>query len=230
MFCYDIVVDYTEWANKNKKRIAREFIRKIAHESTQEPSGIFMAGLPGAGKTEFTVELIKSLYPEPLRIDMDEIAQMIEGYRPEIADKFRGGASIILSKIYDEVVKNKIDFVFDGTFSSIGADKNLSRALDHGYRVKLYYIHQEPAIAWKFTKDRELIEHRSIDKEGFILTYLKLKDNLAQLCKMHKNVTISLIVKDKSNRVGMRKENIDAHLFEEVPKFLTESQLRAAIL
>jgi predicted ABC-type ATPase len=116
-------MDYAEWASKNKKRIAREFVRNIGHKPTDEPSGIFMAGLPGAGKTEFTIELIKNLDPEPLRIDMDEIAQMIEGYKPEIADKFRGGASIIMSRIYDEIVKNKIDFVFDGTFSSAGADK-----------------------------------------------------------------------------------------------------------
>lgn len=223
-------MEYSEWAQKNKKQIAREFVRRIDHASSDEPSGIFMAGLPGVGKTEFTVELIKSFDPEPLRIDMDEIAQLIQGYKPEIADKFRGGASIIMSRIYDEVVKKKIDFVFDGTFSSSGADANLARALAHGYRVKVYYIHQTPDIAWQFTKDRELVEHRAIDKEGFIATYFKLQDNLKQLCKDHKDVTISLIVKDTDNRVGMRKENINANLFDELPEFLTEAQLRAAIL
>lgn len=223
-------MDYAEWANKNKKRIAREFIRKIDYESAEDPSGIFMAGLPGVGKTEFTVELIKSLDPRPLRIDMDEIAQMIEGYRPEIADKFRGGASAIMNRIYDEVVKKGINFVFDGTFSSASADQNLTRALAHGYKVKVYYIHQLPEIAWQFTKDRELVEHRAIDKEGFIATYFKLHDNLEQLCNLHKDVTISLIIKDARNKVGMRKENIDASLFSELPEFFTEDQLRTVIL
>lgn len=223
-------MDYVTWARKNRKRIAREFIREIDHAPAEEPSGIFMAGLPGAGKTEFTVELIKSFDSEPLRIDMDEIAQMIQGYRPEIADKFRGGASIIMSKIYDEVVKKNIDFVFDGTFSSAGADANLSRALAHEYKVKVYYIHQLPDIAWQFTKDRELVEHRAIDREGFVETYFKLRENLEKLCKNHKDVTISLIVKDSNNRVGMRKENVNADLFEELPKFLTEDELRAVIL
>lgn len=223
-------MEYSEWAQKNKKQIAREFIRRIDHVSSEEPSGIFMAGLPGVGKTEFTVELIKSFYPEPLRIDMDEIAQLIQGYKSEIADKFRGGASIIMSRIYDEVVKKKIDFVFDGTFSSSGADANLSRALAHGYKVKVYYIHQAPEIAWQFTKDRELVEHRAIDKEGFIATYFRLQENLKQLCNNHKDVTISLFVKDTKNRVGLRKENINTNLFDELPEFLTETQLRAAIL
>ena len=126
--------------------------------------------MPGAGKTEFTIELLKDLTNKPLRIDMDEIAQQIEGYKPEIANKFRAGASNILGKIYDETIKNKLDFVFDGTFSQSKALENLRRALDHDYTIKLYYIHQIPEIAWRFTKDRELIEHRAIDKAGFIDT------------------------------------------------------------
>jgi len=223
-------MDYAAWAQKNKKQIAREFVRKIDYEPAEEPSGIFMAGLPGAGKTEFTRELIKSFDPEPLRIDMDEIAQMIQGYRPEIAGMFRGGVSIIMSRIYDEIVKKEIDFVFDGTFSSAGAEANLSRALTHGYKVKVYYIHQLPEIAWQFTKDRELVEHRSIDREGFIATYSRLRENLEKLCKIHKDVTISLIVKDEENKVGMRKENVNDNLFQELPEFLTEDQLRAGIL
>ena len=140
-------MDYTDWANKNKKLIAREFIRKIDFVASDTPAGIFTAGLPGAGKTEFTVELLKGIANKPLRIDMDEIAQLIEGYKPEIADKFRSGASAILSRIYDEIVKHKIDFVFDGTFSQARALENLDRALHHGYTVKVYYIHQVPELA-----------------------------------------------------------------------------------
>src|SRR5262245_42335918 len=92
-----ISMDYTEWVRKNKKKIAREFIRRINFEPSDNPTGIFTAGLPGAGKTEFTVELLKDIIDKPLRIDMDEIATLIEGYKPEIADKFRGGASMILA-------------------------------------------------------------------------------------------------------------------------------------
>lgn len=223
-------MDQTEWAKDNKKRIAREFIRNIDHQTSNYPAAIFTAGLPGAGKTEFTVELLKGIDPKPLRIDMDAIAQLIDGYNPKIADKFRGGASIILSRIYDEVIKNKINFVFDGTFSSDGAIKNLKRALIHGYKVKVYYIHQIPEIAWQFTKDRELIERRSIEIEGFKATYFKLQDNLRQLCNNHKDVTISLVIKDSKNKVGRLIENVDDQLFEKLPGFLTEEELNTVIL
>lgn len=223
------LMDYTDWANKNKKRIAREFIRQTNLTKKDIPTGIFTAGLPGVGKTEFTVELLKDVTDKPLRIDMDYIASLIDDYKPEIADKFRGGASAILARIYDEIIKHKIDFVFDGTFSQPRALENLNRALHHGYVVKIYYIYQSPDIAWQFTKDRELIEHRAIDRKGFIDTYLKLLQNLRYLCDNYKNVTISLIVKDAENRVGRRVENVE-NLFDELPEFLTEAELESVIL
>jgi predicted AAA+ superfamily ATPase len=146
-----------EWARINKKKIAREFIRKIGYEASESPAAIFTAGLPGAGKTEFTKELLKDISDQALRIDMDEIASLIEGYNPKTADLFRGGASIILDKIYDEVLKAKLDFVMDGTLSHPKALDNINRALDKGYMAKIYFIHQDPVIAWQFTMDRELV-------------------------------------------------------------------------
>lgn len=223
-------MDYAQWANANKKRIAREFIRQINYVASQEPSGIFTAGLPGAGKTEFTLELIKGIEPRPLRMDMDELAQLIEGYKPKIAYKFRGGASIILSRIYDEVIKDGINFVFDGTFSSDGALNNLKRALNHNYKIKVYYIHQAPVVAWQFTKDRDLVEHRSIEPDGFRDTYFKLESNLRKLCADYKDVTISLVVKDQKNKVGQLIENVNDDLFKILPDFLTKEQLEAVIL
>lgn len=222
-------MDAETWARKKKKSIAKEFIRRTDFEPSQEPTGIFTAGLPGAGKTEFTKELLKDIANNPVRIDMDEIATLIEGYKPKIANKFRAGATIILERIYDEVVKNKLDFVFDGTFAHGKAIPNLRRALEHGYKVKIYYIHQDPIVAWKFTKDRELVEHRAIERQGFIDTYKNLQANLRDLCENYKDVTISLIIKDSDNKVGERKEDVK-DLFEELPKFLTDEEIAAAII
>ena len=221
-------MDYSDWARKNKKRVARELIRKLDVASSEHPSGIFTAGLPGAGKTEFTVELLKEIIGSPLRIDMDEIATLIEGYRPEIANKFRLGASMILGRIYDETVKNKIDFVFDGTFGHERAIENFERALKQKYTVKVYFIHQDPALAWGFTKDRELIERRSINKESFLGTYSSLFENIRTLQNSYKNVTISIVVKDKQNKIGQRFENVD-DIFSIIPKPLARDELERVI-
>lgn len=222
-------MDIEAWARAKKKAIAREFIRRTDFKPSDEPTGIFTAGLPGAGKTEFTKELLKDIVNKPVRIDMDEIATLIEGYKPKIANKFRAGATIILEKIYDLVVDAKLDFVFDGTFAHDKAIQNLQRAIRHGYKVKIYYIHQEPSLAWQFTKDRELVEHRSIEKQGFIDTYRSLQKNLHELRESYKDVTISIIIKDDRNKIGERKEDVE-DLFASIPKFLTDEEIARAIL
>jgi len=100
----------------------------------------------------------------------------------------------------------------------------------HGYKVKVYYIHQVPEIAWQFTKDRERVEHRSIEIEGFKESYHKIKENLMKLCEMTENITISIVIKDEKNRVGRLIENVNEDIFNQLPAFLTQEQLNAVIL
>lgn len=216
--------DLDAWVRANKKQIAREFIRKTEFSRSDKPVAIITAGLPGAGKTEFTQELLKQIDTHPLRIDMDEIATLIAGYRPQIADKFRAGASAIMNRIYDEVLKHKIDFVLDGTFAGTAAISNVQRALEHGYIIKIYYIYQEPLVAWQFTQARELVEHRSINKMGFIDTYLRLHDNLAKLKQFSQAITVSLIIKQKDNKVGALYENVP-DILQAIPRTLTTIEL-----
>lgn len=58
------------------------------------------------------------------------------------------------------------------------------------------------------------------------------RDNchLRELCNNHKDVTISLVIKDSRNKIGKLTENVDDQLFELLPDFLTDEQLNAAIL
>lgn len=213
-----------DWVKANKKRLAREFVRNTNFSRSEHPVGIITAGLPGAGKTEFTQELLKQIDTKPLRIDMDEIATHIEGYRPEIADKFRAGASAIMNRIYDEVLKAGIDFILDGTFAGTPAISNVERALTHGYTLKVYYIYQDPQIAWNFTQAREKIEHRSIDKAGFIDTYARIYSNLKSLQKFQDKISISVIVKDKDNKIGSLRENV-SDILQEIPSELSRIEL-----
>ena len=220
--------DIDRWVRDNKKRIAREFIRRSDLKASELPVGIITAGLPGAGKTEFTQELLKHTAGSPLRIDMDEVATMIEGYRPEIADKFRIGASAIMNRIYDEVVKSKIDFVLDGTFAGKQSVGNIERAIAHGYTIKLYYIYQQPAVAWNFTQAREKIEHRSIDRAGFIDTYFRFHENLKELEKHLQHITVSIIIKNENNEVGIVSENIP-NILQSIPEQMTRIELEKAL-
>ena len=168
-----------------------------------------MAGLPGAGKTELSRALIEVSGVSPVRIDMDELASLAEGYKPERADEFRLVGTNLLFRLYSTVLKNRLDFIMDGTFSSKNAELNIERALKRGYNLKIVYAYQDPKLAWEFTKAREKVEHRAIRFDGFIETYYKTFDNIKCLSKKYQNsVLLDIVVKDAQNKVKVWHEEV----------------------
>jgi hypothetical protein len=77
------------------------------------------------------------------------------------------------------------------------------------YNIKLFYIHQDPSIAWSFTLDREKIEKRAIRKDSFIDTYFEIFENLDSLFKhATPSLTVDVVIKDKNNKIGRWHENV----------------------
>ncbi len=192
------------WVKNHKKEFTAKYIRESGAKPNQDkPSCIFMAGLPGAGKTEFTKTIIKELNIKVVRIDMDEIASMIDTYKPEHADMFRSGATSLQNSIYQKCKKEYYPFIMDGTLSHETSMNCIKSLFNRGYAIKKVYIKQDPLRAWQFTKAREKVEHRAIDKNGFIKCYGLTINNLLSL-KKYKNIKVDIIIKDKHNDVGKR--------------------------
>ena len=133
----------------DKREFIESMLGKFGVEPEAEPAAIFMAGLPGSGKTEISKNLIDESGVKLLRIDMDEIAEMIPGYKAEIADEFRKPATKLLSECLSYALRHKISFLMDGTFGSAQALKNIKRSLSHGFSVKVAYVLQDPRLAWE---------------------------------------------------------------------------------
>lgn len=222
-----IIINPRAWARKNKREFANKMITSAGVIDHPEPAAFFMAGLPGAGKTEFTVNLVKDLGLKVVRIDMDEIASHIDNYDPLQADAFRPAATDLLNAVFDKVLQRKVDFIMDGTFRSENSLSNIKRALRKGYTVKILYIHQEPNIAWSFTKDREKVERRAIDRSGFIQGYFDIHANIHSLADpAYKGTTLDLVVKDSSNKVGDWHKDISIeHIDELVNTRYTKEEL-----
>lgn len=212
------MTDTAKYPDISKKEFVKQFISNSGAKSTPNPAAIFMAGLPGAGKTEFSKALVKIVNQKVIRIDMDEIASEIKNYQPEKADLYRADASKLLNGIYDAVLEEHLEFIMDGTFGSKNAIKNIERAIRHNYKVKVIYIEQDPKLAWRFTLAREKVEHRAIDIDGFIMAYFNIRDNLVKtnsLVEKYDKITIDLIVKDENNRIGSWMPNIS---IDKLPK------------
>lgn len=73
-----------EFARANKKKIAKEITDRQRYLSESSPVSVFMAGSPGAGKTEFSKRYLSLLQEnsgyEILRIDPDDYRSRIPGY------------------------------------------------------------------------------------------------------------------------------------------------------
>lgn len=200
-----------EFARANKKRIAKELTDKAKYIPDEQPFSVFMAGSPGAGKTEYSKNLIESLEKNQkhkvIRIDGDELRQYLPGYSGNNSYLFQGAISIIVDKIHDMAIDNMQTFLLDGTLSKYDkAASNIKRSLDKGRQVRIFYVYQKPEVAWKFTTARETLEGRNIPKSAFIERFLESRQ------------TIDRIRKDFDERVVifLVKKNFETHAVEDI--------------
>jgi predicted ABC-type ATPase len=202
------------FAKIHKDEIAKEVTRTDIFLPEENPVSVFMAGSPGAGKTESSKNLIQKFSKKDgqiLRIDPDELRIRIPGYTGDNSYLFHGAVSILVSKIHDLALKNKQSFVFDGTFSKINiARENIQRSLKRGRFVQIFYVYQDAIQAWDFVQKRELLEGRRIEKEHFITQYFAAREVVNLLKKEFGNqIKVDLLVKNIDGSDRYYKENID---------------------
>lgn len=92
------------YARKHKKAIAKRLTDPRIYPLEKIPVSVFMAGSPGAGKTEASIELIELLSDDGrkiLRIDPDELRDEFPGYDGQNSWLFHAAVSIIVERIHD---------------------------------------------------------------------------------------------------------------------------------
>lgn len=166
-----------------------------------------MAGSPGAGKTETSIELLQSLAEsglKVLRIDPDEMRKLLPGYTGANAWMFQRAVVPIVEAIHDRALRQGQSFILDGTLSSYDvANKNIVRSVKRGRLVQILYVYQEPAQAWKFIRAREATEGRRIEPTDFVRQYFAARNVVNQLkAEWGKQIQVDLLLKniDGSNR------------------------------
>lgn len=175
----------------------------------QTPVAIVMAGIPGAGKTEFLDSIIEELEAggqinEFVRIDLDQIVAIYPGYTPKTDSKFRSQGNNVLARSIDELRRARYNILIDGTFSGASGSsvRNVEKLLNAGYRVSLVYMYDKAEVAWSYTKSREKVTDRGIGKDDFLRSCSNISGNLKSATLQFKdnpNFTIS-VVKQKELR------------------------------
>lgn len=202
------------FARKNKKKIAERLTDRNTFIPEKNPVSVFMAGSPGAGKTEASITLLESFTDGDsriLRIDPDDLRSEFEGYVGDNSWLFHGAVSVLVDKIHDLALKQNQSFVLDGTLSRYEiAERNIERSLKKGRVVQILYVHQKPDLAWEFVKAREAQEGRRIEPEHFIEQYFAARDVVNRLKKKFgKDIRVDLLIKNIDNTHKTYRANID---------------------
>lgn len=200
--------DYSlQYAKENKKVLISSITD--GKEKEEEETAIFMAGSPGAGKTE-AAQTLTALNSNLCVIDADKFRELFPGYVGNNSDEFQRGSALLVDAALDLVLKKGYSFILDGTFATFKVNQNIERALKKNYNVFVYYVYQDPFIAWDFTKKREEVEGRFVPKERFTNAFFQSRKNLMRVKKQfQEKVTINILVKDFQNTISDFLMDID---------------------
>lgn len=191
-----------EYARTHKKDIAAELTNLEAFPPDEIPVSVFMAGSPGAGKTESARSLIERLTKDGtsiLRIDSDDLRARFKEYTGKNSNLFQGATSIIADKMQDIALRQSQNFVFDGTLSNLArAQENIERSLRRGRIAYVIYVYQDPLQAWRFVQARKEKDGRDIPKQIFIEQFFKARENVNRLKlnfgnKLHVDIVVKNI-------------------------------------
>ncbi len=166
---------------KDKVNQQKVIAKCIGDSPRIDKLAFFMAGIPGAGKTELAKGLQGSPHGDHIVIEHDQLVENIAGYTPENYYNFRTAGSTLVTKLFEHCLNNGYSFIFDGTLSHENGYKNIKKSLDKGFSVIVLYVHQDIESAWKLTQDRELVKKRAIQRNGFIDTCQKITANLRKI-------------------------------------------------
>lgn len=194
-----------KYVRENRRELARRLTNPAIYPAEKSPVAVFMAGSPGAGKTEASQALIAELGGPVLRIDPDDYRNQIPGYNGRNSNLFQRAVGNIVEKVLDDAFKKGQSFILDGTLSNYDvAFRNINRALNKNRLVQILYVFQEPCQAWRFVKDREALDGRSVPITVFIDQYFSARDVVNRLKReLGSKIKVDLIIKnlDGGNRV-----------------------------
>ncbi|EJO3860679.1 zeta toxin family protein [Vibrio parahaemolyticus] len=206
-------------AKKLKKKLAKEMVDHLPQE--ESAVSVFMAGSPGAGKTETARNMIKTFKKESgvdlVHIENDELRKVFEDYDGINSPLFQRPATLLVEAIHDRALKRDVSFILDSTLSSLEKAKdNIQRSLKRNRYVLIIFVYQEPEQAWCLVKAREIVEGRRVPEEVFVSQFMESQRVVSELKKLFQDqVDIIFIEKNidgRNERPHFNVSDIDALL------------------
>lgn len=222
-----------DYAKQHRTEIARRLTDPRIYLPETNPVSVFMAGSPGAGKTEASIELLKALDAngmKMLRIDPDDLREQLPGYTGANAWLFQRAVSPIVERMLDLARQQSQSFVLDGTLASYKvAVRNIEASLKRGRAVQILYVYQEPEQAWKFVQAREAAEGRRIQPDDFVRQYFAAREVVNSLkAKFGKAIHVDLLMKNNDGSHRFYKAGVD-RIDNHIPEKYSAADVRRTL-
>jgi len=199
------------FVKKKWEFLKNKFADESIFPSVDNPTSLFMAGSPGAGKTEVSKRLLEEFKAPVVRIDADEIRVMFNGYNGNNAEVFQHACGRAVKNLYNHCLKRSKNLLLDATFAYKGSLDDISASIKKGRRVQIFFIFQEPLVAWGFTQAREKIDRRHVTREVFLDAYFdSIKNVNAAKEQFGSDIDLNLIIKN----LQKEKKVIDKTVFK----------------
>lgn len=214
------------FAKANKREIAKRLTDTSIYVPEEYPVSIFMAGSPGAGKTEASLEFLARFEARSVRIDPDVLRAEIPAYTGGNSYLFQRAVSVLVDKLHDQVLKQNQSFLLDGTSANFETvARNIRRSLRRGRFVLILYVYQDPELAWRFVTARQQVEGRNIPLSEFVRQYFSARNVVNRLkIEFGHAVTVDILIKNECGSTRLYKENIQ-RIDDHVPEIYDQSSL-----
>lgn len=194
----------------NRTALSKRLTDKNIYPSEDMPVSVFMAGSPGAGKTETSKAFLKQFEEtnekgevtfQVLRIDPDEYRAFIPGYTGDNSWLVQPAVSLLVERVLDTALKQKQSFLLDGTFANVAKSlDNIERSLNKDRFVQILYVYQHPSLAWEFVLAREAVEGRKIPFDRFASQFVAAQNSVqAAIDRFGDQVLVEVLVKPIDN-------------------------------
>ncbi len=140
---------------------------KIFEYKNRNKKAIFMAGSPGAGKTEIAQPLKEEYQIDS--IDTDEIRKLCRGYSGENSHLYQKAGIEGADTLIKYAFSKGYSFILNGDFIDFNLQKQIiKKATKCDYDIEIAYVYRPLEVAKRYTKTIEKRYGKRVPDEAFI--------------------------------------------------------------
>lgn len=165
-------------------------------------AAIFMAGVPGSGRTEYATHLLDDIGRSPVSprfvfVDADQLAASLPKYRPSKHREYFAAAQPLVDLAVSKCLDRGRSFLVNDVLAKRSAHKNIRRSLRAGYKTIVIYVKQAAGPAWSQAKKEAVVAGWPADVDRFIDLCQTVNKSLSHiLMTHHENPDFSFIYLD----------------------------------